>query len=227
MTTFSNPAFQQKNVNSAFNLINQNQANNFDAFFEVKPLDNEEANRIDKLLLDNFNLTSGISDENDKQKISEDSAKLKELTAQVKAIGKQGIILLGERIQKAGEILKSYKDGTYAKWMEITFGSRKTAYNALNYYEFYEQLPSHDLKTQFKKMPLKAAYVLASRNGPIEKKSEIILHHHNDKPEEIVGLIQEFLPLTVKDKRRKKDANTRILDEMAVLLKNFKEEKIN
>lgn len=205
---FENKAFQKSSSPGiGFNLVTQ--TSNFDSIFATKPLEALESNLIEKLLTDNFQ-PGTISEE----QLEEDLGQLKRITAEIKAIGKQGIILMGERIHRGSEILKPYRDGTFTKWLDATFGTRKTGYNMLNYYVLYKELPD-DLRLQFKKIPHRAAYILASRKvGNVEDKVEIIRKYHDRSHKELVSLIQENLPLEIADKRMKKNYNQNILDSL-------------
>lgn len=169
-----------------FNLFSRNDP--VQSFFGVKPLDTSEGLVIEKILIENFRPESKTEKE-----VDEDVNQLKMLTSEIKAIHKQGVILIGERVYKAREILKSYVDGTFVKWIDATFDSRRTAYNMLSYYELYLLLPNH-VKEDFKKMPQKAAYMLASREGEIEKKADIINEYHHLKANELICLIDEQIP---------------------------------
>lgn len=161
---FSNPAFKQKSSPSAsFNLVPK--TTNFNSVFDVKPLEHAEAVLIENLLIE------GSSPENmSLDQVRKDIDLLKVLTAEIKAIGKQALLLMGERICKAREILKSYHNGTFTKWLDSAFGSKKTGYNMLTYYDFYSALPNQDLKEKFRKFPQKIAYILASRQGDMKKR---------------------------------------------------------
>lgn len=207
---FQNQAFQQTSapIGSGFNLVTQ--VNNFSAVFDTKPLEKDEAEQIEKLLADNT-LNDFISFE----QLEKDKANLKSITAEIKAIGKQGAILMGERVHRANELLKSYKDGTFTKWLEVTFGTRKTGYNLMNYYALYNELPNEELRQKFKKIPQRAAYILASRKADnIETKAEIIDQYYNLGPQELVDVIQEKLPLSSNDKRCNKGNASKLIDSI-------------
>jgi len=217
-TLFSNPAFQKQEtaVPIGFNLVTQ--TNNFNSVFNIRPLETTEAASIEKLLAENF-LPGSISDE----QVGKDADELKIITAEIKAIGKQGIVLMGERVHKAREILKPYRDGTFTKWIEKAFGARKTGYNMLSYFELYNALPSPLLKEKLKKIPQKAAYILASRLGDIEVKAEIINDYYDQGANEIIALIQEKIPLMSKDKRSYKDAHARLIASLFKEIKKLAE----
>ena len=215
--SFQNLAFQQTAPGPGFNLINQ--VNSFNAFIDARPLDPKEANEIDRLLHENF-----VPGQIDEGQPSKDAEELKTLSSEIKAIGRQGIVLVGERVHRAREILKNYKDGTFTKWLDATFDSKKTAYNRLNYFEFYRSLPP-SLQEPFKRIPQKAAYILASREGSIEKKEEIIREYSDMEVKDLVPLIQEMLPAASNDKRSTKSSNDRLIDSLREVFKKIRKRK--
>ncbi|MBM3194810.1 MAG: hypothetical protein FJZ60_03495, partial [Chlamydiae bacterium] len=143
---FENKAFSTPS-NIGFNLVPQ--VNNFNSFFGTQPLDEKEDKAIQHLLHQNT-----IPEKSDR--LEKDYLELKTLASEIRAIGRQGTLLTGERVARARVILLDYKEGAFTDWLNVTFGSRKTAYNALRYFELYEAL-AIDLKEKFKKMPLKSA----------------------------------------------------------------------
>jgi hypothetical protein len=138
--------------------------------------------------------------------IQEDLEKLATITSEVKAITNQAVMLHGERIKKAQNILKNYKDGAFSAWLTITYGNRQTPYNFLQYYEFYNSMPNN-LHELIDKMPRQAVYTLASREGEIEKKQEIVKSYIGQKKQELLGVIRSLFPLEIKDKRQSNIAN--------------------
>lgn len=217
---FSNPAFQSPSKTlpaMEFNLAPV--VNNFNSVFNTQPLEEKESLGLETLLVDHF-LPGKVSED----QIGKDLGQLKTITAEIKAISNQGIVLTGERIQKAREILKPYKDGAFTKWLESTFGSRRTAYNVLSYYELYSDLPNNMLKERFKKFPQKAAYLLASKDADIEEKAKIIEDYHESSTNELVMLIQDRFPPDCNDGRRK-DANRTLLDSIEQSLKKLSRRK--
>lgn len=217
---FANPAFQtqvQKAINTGFNLAPQ--VNNFNAVFDTQPLDEKESRKLEKLLVDNF-LPGKISE----KQVEIDIVHLREITAEIKAISKQGIVLMGERIHKAKMLLKPYKDGTFTHWLETTFGSRRTAYNMLSYYQLYSELPDYSLKEKFKKIPPKIAYILASKNVRLEEKAKIIDDYHDLNSDELMMLIQDKFPTDENDGRRK-EANKTLLDSLETGFKKLMRRK--
>jgi hypothetical protein len=168
--------------------------------------DVKEANAIERLLVENYQIGMASEDQ-----VAKDVEILKKTTSEIKTIGKQATILTGEKIFKVRQLLRSYKNGTFTKWLESTFGTRKTGYNMLAYYELYRALPREDLKDKLKKLPQRSAYILASRGGDIDVKAEIIDEYRNESHNELVVLIQEKLPIAVEDKRQGKSSNERVI----------------
>jgi hypothetical protein len=122
------------------------------------------------------------------------------ITSEVKAISNQAVILHGERIQKAQQILKNYKDGAFTAWLYATYGNRQTPYNFLQYYEFYTQMPQI-LHTKIDQMPRQVIYSLASREGDLKKKEEIVKNYLGQTKQELLNLIRLEFPLDETDKR--------------------------
>lgn len=195
-TLISNPAFGAVSEAIGFNLVPQ--VNTFNTVFAPKPLEEEEENQIHKLLVENFQM------EGSPEKVKEDVDQIKAITSEIKAIQKQGIVLIGERVEKAKQILKSYRDGTFTIWLKQTFRSKQTGYNILAYYDFYKALPTLELKEAFRKLPQKAAYTLASRAGELGDKVGILQDPSIAGSNDILMHIREKLPLPQDDKRRSK-----------------------
>lgn len=131
---------------------------------------------------------------------NEDLQMLIAITSEVKAINNQAAILHGERIKKAQSILKNYRDGAFSAWLISTYGNRQTPYNFLQYYELYTAIPKM-LHPKLDEMPRQAVYALASRNGPLEKKEEIVRNYSGEPKQELLSLIRQVFPLAQEDKR--------------------------
>ena len=202
------------------NVIPCGKATSFESVFSSISLDVKEANAIERLLVENYQV--GQSDE---EQVAKDVEVLKKTTREIKTIGKQATILTGERIHKVRQMLRPYKNGTFTKWLEATFGTRKTGYNMLAYYELYTALPRDDLKDKLKKLPQRSAYILASRGGDIETKAEIINEYRNETHNELVVLIQEKLPISQEDKRQGKSSNERVLSSIKEALHKLEKRK--
>ncbi len=216
---FSNPALQKKApAKSNFNLVPN--TTNFNSIFQVKPLEKPESSLIENLL------AAGSGPESHtKSQVLADTNTLKNLTAEIKAIGKQGVLLMGERVAKAREILQSYHNGTFTKWLDSTFGSKKTGYNMLTYYDFYLALSEVDLKEKFQKLPQKIAYMLASRQGDMKKKEAIVRDYDEQECTDLISIIHEKLPIKVEDKRSHKDGSLAYILKLKTELKLILQKK--
>ena len=216
---FENKAFEKKSSKkTGFNLAPN--TNSFNSIFETTPLDETESNRIEKLLVDNY--IPGVIG---KEQVERDLNQLKSITSQIRAIGRQGIVLMGERVHKARETLKPYKDGTFTRWLEFTFGTRRTGYNLLAYFELHRDLPRIDLREKFKRMPLRPAYTLASREGEIDLKADIIHKHHKLDHKTLITIIQEKLPHTSESNRVQKQFVERLIAQMTDSVKKIAKRK--
>ena len=205
----SNPAFAEPKTTGSpvsFNLISETTS-----LFDPKPLEAQEEMRVQKLLFENFP-SSDISEERENAQIAEDFQQIKTLTAEIKGIQKQNLILIGQRIESARAILKNYKEGTFTKWLKEIFASKQTGYNILAYYLFFTSLPV-ELKEAFKRLPQKTAYLLASRKGEMQEKMEI-LKNSSSTPEDILPSLRDKLPLSASDKRKTKGSTPLLLDTM-------------
>lgn len=163
----------------------------FSGIFRVTPLSSHEEETL-RTLLDIHST--------EKNNIKEDLKRLSTITTEVKAINNQAAILHGERIKKAQEILKKYKDGAFTSWLIATYGNRQTPYNFLQYYELYTALPQV-FHSKLEEMPRQAVYALASRSGSSEKKLQIIKEYKGEPKQELLALIRETFPLAKEDKR--------------------------
>lgn len=217
---FSNPSLKKKvaaNSKDQFNLAVN--VNSFNAIFELQKLDDQEEKKLKELLESNWS-----SDSLTKKEVEENLGQLKTLTSEIKSISRQGAFLIGERVVKAREILKPYRDGTFTLWLETTFGSRKSGYNMLSYYELFIALPSEELKNKYKKMAQRAAYQLANRKGDIQKKFAIIDQHYGSKSNEIIRIVQE--EFSNRDYRSRKTVEAlinRLLETVDQLVKRQEE----
>lgn len=181
----------------------------FRELFQVRPLDEEEGRAIELLLVDNFQPGRGVESQ-----VEGDVQSLKNITAEIRAIGRQGVYLLGERIRRAQDLLKQYSERTFSKWLDLAFGNRRTPYTYLHYFELHESLPSEELKSQLRKFPLKAAYVLAERNGELGSKIDLLEKYAGETQQDLLLLIRDRFPLDTDDKRVRQTANQRIIFKM-------------
>jgi hypothetical protein len=176
------------------NLVELSSSGNLSSFsgvFRVTPLSDKEREALEHLL---------VQFREEEQEIRSDLHELSAITAEVKAINHQAIILHGERIKKAQHILKQYRDGAFSAWLVATYGNRQTPYNFLQYYELYTTLP-HTLLTNLDAMPRQAVYSLASREGSLDQKKEIIAGYQGQPKQELLSLIRKTFPLSESDKR--------------------------
>lgn len=169
------------------------QLSSFSGVFKVHPLSDLEQNSLEDLLK-SYQGETEVSIERDLHVLSG-------LTSEIKAISNQAAILHGERIKKAQEIFKNYRDGAFSAWLLTTYGNRQTPYNFLQYYEFYLSLPSN-LIPKLDEMPRQAVYTLASRDAPLEKKKELLENYQGETKNEVLELIRQMFPLEENDGRR-------------------------
>jgi hypothetical protein len=186
----------KKPFKESFEVTKPNSTNAFSGMFGEPKLTEKEQREIELILSEYFQ--PGVKQ---KDPVTEDLKSLLALTAEIKAISSQSILLHGERIQKAQILLRDYKEGAFTKWLFATYGNRQTPYSMLRYYEMYQQAPvSH--KSLIESAPKKAIYLLASRNGDLNKKLELLKNHGKEPQADLVLLIQEIFPLDKKDNRK-------------------------
>lgn len=161
--------------------------NAFNALFAVQELGEGESRAIERILVEGFE--PGLHSE---EGVDEDAAEIKRLTKELKAIKRQEMVLIGERISQAREIFKKYKKRSFREWMDFTFGSFKTGYNYLSFYDLYTAFPE-ELRIRLKAMPAKAIYVLASKKAPLEQKIELVRNRSQDKSEDWIAVIRAAL----------------------------------
>lgn len=169
------------------------QLSSFSGVFKVHPLSDQEQVTLEELLK-SYKGEIEVSIERDLHQLSS-------LTSEIKAINNQAAILHGERIKKAQEIFKNYRDGAFSTWLLSTYGNRQTPYNFLQYYEFYQSLPPN-LLPKLDEMPRQAVYTLASRDAPLEKKKELLENYQGETKNEVLDLIRQTFPLEESDNRR-------------------------
>jgi len=177
--------------------------NAFSALFAVQDLDEYCQRTVEKILVDGYE--PGMFPE---EEVNGDIAEVKQITKELKAIKKQELILVGERIAAAREIFKKYNEKSFREWLELTFGSFKTGYNYFAFFDLYKRLPE-ELQEPFKEMPAKAAYILASKKAPLEKKVEIVKGHSKEPVSQLILLINEL-----GKKKKKKPVVDKILDSL-------------
>jgi len=165
----------------------------FAGVFSITDLNSHEKNAIE-LILKQF----AIKNDN----IAQDLAHLISITSEVKSINNQAALLHGERIKKAHAILTRYRDGAFSAWLVAAYGNRQTPYNLMQYHEFYESMPKN-LRLQIESMPRQAIYTLASREGSLDKKRDIIESYKGQTKSELLEEIRNAFPLAEEDQRKK------------------------
>lgn len=164
---------------------------NFAGAFQVNPISNQERASLQSLL------EKYQTEENN---ISEDLKFLSTITSEVKAISNQALILHGERIKRAQELFKKYRDGAFSNWLLKAYGNRQTPYNFMQYYELYTALPKK-LQGIVDEMPRQAIYSLSSRNVSQEKKVEFVKEYKGESKTELLEKLRTSFPLAKQDKR--------------------------
>jgi hypothetical protein len=217
---FIQKTMQPSEFQEGFQVRETLKVHNFREEFSAAPLTKEENTEIQHILFDE----SAANTATDEQ-VTADHKILIDLTSQIRAIDRQGVLLHGERIHKAREILKKYKDGAFTRWLVVAYGNRQTPYRMLQYYEFFKSLKL-ELQQLMQAMPRKAAYVLASREGDPEKKMKLIKEHHASKPEDIIRLVQEMFPLEDDDRRKRKENDTVLIESIYSNLRRLAKRKL-
>jgi hypothetical protein len=198
---FMKRATQEQSFKESFEVISPAKSQTIGIAITVN-LTSQEENQIQKILVDDYR-PGTISEES----VQEHIQKLTDLTRQIKSISAQSVLLHGERIKQAQEILKDYREGAFTKWLMATYGNRQTPYSMLRYYELYQEAPiSH--KALIESAPKKAIYLLASRDGDFNKKLELIKQHGSSPQSNLVQLIQETFPVPESDQRKPLNAAT-------------------
>jgi hypothetical protein len=174
---------------------NNGELSSFSGIFRVAELTAEETSRIASIL-QTFN-------PDDTMETSEDLRTLCVLTSEVKAITNQAVMLHGERIQKAQNLLKKYREGAFTAWLFATYGNRQTPYNFLQYYEFYSAA-APKLQAKIDQMPRQAIYTLASREGDPGTKRLLVENYQGESKQELLSLIRNTFPLKEIDRRAPK-----------------------
>lgn len=177
----------------------------FRGMFGERELSSYEEERIEHILRDHVG-------EAQEDQVEEDCRSLFRITSEIKAISNQSILLHGERIKRAQDILKSYKDGAFSEWLLATYGNRQTPYSMLQYFELYSSLP-HKEKPLIENLPKKAAYVLAAREGPLEEKVELLKGYKGERQQEMLLRIREAFPKDSSD-RRSRSPSLSLLHEL-------------
>ncbi|MBI3508285.1 MAG: CT583 family protein [Chlamydiia bacterium] len=171
---------------------NNGDLSSFSGIFRVAPLNDQEKDALETILK-NYRANEGYD-------VDPDLKALMAITSEVKAITNQAIMLHGERIKRAQDLLKKYRDGAFTAWLFSTYGNRQTPYNFLQYFEFYSTMPPH-LHPKLDEMPRQAIYSLASRSGTLEQKQRLVESYAGQVKKEILSLIRKEFPLSEDDRR--------------------------
>lgn len=186
----------------------------FSGIFRVRALSESEQTDL-RTLLDGF--------KNEEQWIEDDLEQLSSITAEIRAIHHQALLLHGERIKRAQELLIQYKEGAFTAWLIATYGNRQTPYNFLQYYELFSALPGA-LQSKLDTMPRQASYILASRNATLEEKQQIIEEYAGEPKHELIQRIRTRFPLDQRDGRAQK-LSAVVLSVLLRLNKQLKQSK--
>ena len=149
------------------------------------------------------------------QQTEYDLQSLSSITAEVKAINNQAIILHGERIKKAQAILSKYKDGAFSSWLMATYGNRQTPYNFLQYYEFYTSC-NEQMQKAIDLIPKQVVYSLATRDIIKEAKEQFILEYKGETKSQLLAKLRDLFPLEHDDGRKQKTTDT-VFDKLKKL----------
>ncbi len=114
------------------------------------------------------------SSELNEDNVNEDLQKALELSASIKSVIQQSVLLVGERVKKAQALMARYRVGMFNKWLFMVFGNKVTPYSFLNYYNFYNSIEDMKTRSRLEELPKKAAYKLASRKGELSAKIEVL-----------------------------------------------------
>lgn len=183
---------QQPKMTALVERSNNGELSSFSGVFRVSALNEQEKEALESIL-NNYR-------ESDSYDVAPDLITLMTITSEVKAITNQAVMLHGERIKRASELLKKYRDGAFTAWLFATYGNRQTPYNFLQYYEFYNTLPP-SLHSKLDEMPRQAIYTLASRSGSQQKKEDIVKNYVGQAKRELLTLIRKEFPLAEDDRR--------------------------
>jgi len=159
-------------------------------------LTEKEKLTIQKILVDDY--TPGIINE---EQVYKHTDQLTDITRQIKNLVAQSILLCGERIKQAQDILANYREGAFSKWLMEVFGNRQHPYELLNYYNFYNSAPKEFQKI-IEAAPKKVVYKLAAREGENSRKLDFIKKNVAAKQADTLLLIQETFPVTNTNRRK-------------------------
>jgi hypothetical protein len=205
-------AFLQKTPKSrpvmlpAVNIVNA-----FQSLFAVQELNERESKCIERILVE------GVEPEQSMYDINADIVEVKRLTKELLAIKRQEIILIGERIAQVRTVFHRYRERSFREWLELTFGSFKTGYNYLSFYDLYLSVPE-EIKLRLKEMPAKAVYVLATQKVSVDRKVEIIKDYANETAQDLIDRIRKHLGPSYVTKRPSNEYLIRQMERDAAML---------
>lgn len=194
-TKIKEPTTEPTKVRALAQLSNEGQLSGFGGLFKEPALSVAEDDDL-RLLLTEFRKDESAD-------IDNDLSHLRHLTKEVKAIHTQALLLHGERIKQAQELLKKYKEGAFSRWLVAAYGNRQTPYNFLQFYEFFHSL-SGDAKKKAEELPRQAMYSLATRKGSMQDKQQFLVACTNATKKVLLDEIRDRFPLEKKDKRAQK-----------------------
>lgn len=154
------------------------------------------------------------------ENVSQHFEQLARITREIRCISAQSVLLHGQRIKEAQELLANYREGTFTKWLMITYGNRQTPYNMLRYYEFHKSADK-EFQTIIEAAPKKCVYLLASREGDDADKLELIKEHGHSPQSNLLLLIQKTFPTQESDRRKPKPLNASTIKAMGKLCKKL------
>lgn len=184
--------------------------------FNATPLDQNEESIIQNIL-EHY--------KNDEGETTNDLKNILTITSEIRAISNQAALLHGQRIKKAQQILRNYREGAFSAWLLAAYGNRQTPYNFLQYYDFCTSLP-HQLREKLDRMPKQIVYILASRKGTLEEKETIVKNYNGQAKGEILEEIRKTFPLKENDLRAKTRSKT-FLETIRKLHKQIASSNLN
>ena len=177
----------------------QGSISGFQGIFQVTPAGVDQIEQLSKSL-ETYRQDSSLKSSNT---FKADVEQLMHLMQEVKAISHQALLLHGQRIQKAQEILKHYREGAFTAWLLLAYGNRQTPYNLLQYFEFFQALPPQ-YRQSVENLPRQVVYQLASRREPLNKKLALIDLFAEHSKADYLHILRREMPLRAKDCRQGK-----------------------
>lgn len=188
-------SIKETKVQALAQRANDGQLSGFHGLFQEPELSALEEQSLRGLLLE-FQDAEGKT-------LERDLLRLRQITKEIKAIHTQSLLLHGERIKQAQELLKAYKEGAFTRWLLTTYGNRQTPYNFLQFYEFFQTL-TLEQKKRAEELPRQAIYSLATRKGSLQEKQQFLLTAEGKTKKVLLEEIRQRFPLQEKDRRGEK-----------------------